>query len=245
MKKYLLFLFMMVASTLQSFGSGLDGIKTDSAGVLKTAAHTASSLAEVFEKANLQLDASHLRQFETLENDRLFGTSERAQTFDEPKPLTLQQKYHAARAEALLQKVKLENRFVKFLDASSLIDLPIGLVSEGSKNDYAILIDSLVITPEYAYLTVYMCIPIPQSDKKLVFRGDNIRLSKNAGITGDARIFLVNDIDFDLFGISMPTSDLPGIGASILIGCAARDSARSFCKPTIRESFTPSAGFKA
>src|SRR3989338_3220926 len=46
-------------------------------------------------------------------------------------------------------------------------------------------------------------------------------------------------IDFDLFGISMPTKDLPGIGASMRMGCAARDSARSFCRPTMRESFTP------
>ena len=52
-------------------------------------------------------------------------------------------------------------------------------------------------------------------------------------------------IDFDLFGISIPTRDLPGIGASMRIGCAARERARSFCNPTIRESFIPSAGFSA
>ena len=52
-------------------------------------------------------------------------------------------------------------------------------------------------------------------------------------------------IDFDLFGISIPTRDLPGIGASILMGCAAKERAKSFCKPTMRESFTPSAGFRA
>ena len=97
-------------------------------------------------------------------------------------------------AEALLNKVKQENRFVKFLDETALVDLPIGLVSEDGMDDYAILIDSLVITPTHAYLTVYMCIPIPQSDKKMVFRGDNIRLGKNGGITGDARLSLVNDI---------------------------------------------------
>ena len=34
--------------------------------------------------------------------------------------------------------------------------------------------------------------------------------------------------DFDLFGISMPTKDFPGIGASIRIGCAASASERSF-----------------
>ena len=52
-------------------------------------------------------------------------------------------------------------------------------------------------------------------------------------------------IDFDLFGISIPTKDFPGIGASILIGCAAKARAKSFCRPMMRDSFTPSAGFNA
>ena len=102
--------------------------------------------------------------------------------------------HYEIHAQSLLAKVKSENRFVKYLDATALVDLPIGLVSEQGKEDYAILIDSLVITPTHAYLTVYMCIPVPQSDRKLVFRGDNIRLSESAGITGDARMFLVNDV---------------------------------------------------
>ena len=199
MKKYILILFIVISFLLDSFGNSLDGIKSDSAGAAKSSNFIVSPLIEKSDNTT-QHATRQLRQFEALGNDIFYSTSDAYQTFDEPKPLTLQQKYHAARAEALMAKVKLENRFVQFLDATSLIDLPIGLVSEGSKNDYAILIDSLVITPEYAYLTVYMCIPIPQSDKKLIFRGDNIRLSKNAGLTGDARIFLVNDIDFELFG---------------------------------------------
>ena len=51
--------------------------------------------------------------------------------------------------------------------------------------------------------------------------------------------------DFVLFGISIPTKDFPGMGASIRNGCAARASAKSFCKPRILESFTPSAGLSA
>src|ERR1017187_591570 len=52
-------------------------------------------------------------------------------------------------------------------------------------------------------------------------------------------------VDFDLFGISIPTNDLPGIGASMRIGCAAKASAKSFWYATRRESFTPSAGLSA
>ena len=41
----------------------------------------------------------------------------------------------------------------------------------------------------------------------------------------------------------MPTSDLPGIGASMRMGCAASASARSLWSWVIFESFTPSEGF--
>ncbi len=47
------------------------------------------------------------------------------------------------------------------------------------------------------------------------------------------------------FGTSIPTSDFPGIGASIRMGEAARASSRLFCKPTIFDIRTPSAGFNA
>ncbi len=43
----------------------------------------------------------------------------------------------------------------------------------------------------------------------------------------------------------MPTNDLPGIGASILMGWAAKAKAKLLDKVVILESFTPSAGLKA
>ena len=46
----------------------------------------------------------------------------------------------------------------------------------------------------------------------------------------------------DLFGTSTPTSEVPGMGASIRIGCAASARARSFWSAKIRESFTPREG---
>src|SRR3989344_7685103 len=48
----------------------------------------------------------------------------------------------------------------------------------------------------------------------------------------------------DRLGISIPTKDLPGIGASMRIGCAANAKDKSFCNATILDNFTPSAGFK-
>lgn len=151
-----------------------------------------TNTAENFETAEI---SSTLRHFDLDDDDLFFSEDILESPDEEPGPgNALSPSFYEQRANALLDQVKSENRFVKFLDSTALIDLPVGLVSGDGKEDYAILIDSLVITPTHAYLTVYMCIPIPQSEKKLVFRGDNIRLSKSAGITGDARIFLVNDV---------------------------------------------------
>mgnify|MGYP006921747541 CR=1 FL=1 len=46
------------------------------------------------------------------------------------------------------------------------------------------------------------------------------------------------------FGTSTPTSDFPGMGASIRIGWAASASARSLLNVVMRVSFTPRAGLK-
>ena len=47
---------------------------------------------------------------------------------------------------------------------------------------------------------------------------------------------------FSLLGTSMPTADLPGIGASILMSAAARLSLMSSVRPTILLTLTPCSG---
>lgn len=171
-----------------------------------TTVHTA------VKSANALIQSNELRNF-NISDEEIFNIEEVTSTSNNTSNTinTLPISYHEQRAKALLERVKTENRFVKFLDSTALVDLPIGIVSAAGKDDYAILIDSLVITPTHAYLTVYMCISIPQSDKKLVFRGDNIRLSKSAGITGDARMFLVNDVkDIEILGSKSTMTILGG-----------------------------------
>jgi len=60
----------------------------------------------------------------------------------------------------------------------------------------------------------------------------------------DSTKFRKRTINFCLLGTSIPTSDWPGIGASIRIGWAAKAKERSFCRATILANLTPSAGFK-
>ena len=55
---------------------------------------------------------------------------------------------------------------------------------------------------------------------------------------------LKRTLHLSLLGISMPTRDLPGIGASILMGWLAKAKERLFERAVIFERLTPSAGFK-
>ena len=48
-----------------------------------------------------------------------------------------------------------------------------------------------------------------------------------------------------LFGTSIPTADLPGMGASMRRGAAASASDRSFCRAVIRFTCTPAPGISS
>lgn len=142
-------------------------------------------------------------QFEHLNADVLFEQYA-FDHFDEDdgiRPVTEDITAELKKAYELYETVKSGQRYAEFLDATALVDLPIGIVGkDGTDTDYAILIDSLVITPKDAYLVVYMCIPIPHSEQRLVFRGSNIRFTKEGGLSGDARLTLLNDVGIDMFG---------------------------------------------
>lgn len=149
------------------------------------------------------LNLRSFNQFHHLNADVLFGQYKIDQ-FDENegvRPVTEDITAEIKKAYELYETVKSGQRYAEFLDATALVDLPIGIVGkDGSNTDYAILIDSLVITPKDAYLVVYMCIPIPQSEQRLVFRGSNIRFTKEGGLSGDAKLTLLNDVAVDMFG---------------------------------------------
>ena len=65
------------------------------------------------------------------------------------------------------------------------------------------------------------------------------RLSVNCGLSNRSLRYTVL---FSLFGTSIPTTDLPGTGASMRMSAAARESLMSSARPTIRLTLTPWAG---
>jgi len=102
--------------------------------------------------------------------------------------------------EATFEKVRRENRFVKFLDQEALIDLPVGIETELGALKYVILIDSVVMTPTESFLYASMQFELPNNQRKIHFIGRDIKFSKTGGLSGDAKLMLVGDYDQPLDG---------------------------------------------
>lgn len=96
------------------------------------------------------------------------------------------------RALMLQEKVQTAQRFLESLDKLSEIDLPIGVVKSGGALDYSILIDRINFTPRGAVMEVYVSLALPQNGHRITFNG-KVPLSKEGGLAGTAKIFLVGD----------------------------------------------------
>ncbi|MCD9017603.1 hypothetical protein [Parachryseolinea silvisoli] len=97
-----------------------------------------------------------------------------------------------AYAQSLLEKVQGAQRFIESLDALSEIELPVGVVKSGGPVDYSILIDRMTFTTQGAIMDVYVSLALPQSGDRIAFHG-KVPLSKEGGIAGNAKVFLVGD----------------------------------------------------
>jgi hypothetical protein len=95
-------------------------------------------------------------------------------------------------AHGLLERVTQEQRFLESIDALSEVELPIGIVKAGGILDYTILIDRINFTTQGATMDVFVSLALPQSDKRIAFKG-KIPLSKEGGIAGTAKVSLLGD----------------------------------------------------
>ncbi|HET7179411.1 MAG TPA: hypothetical protein VFI14_06785, partial [Chryseosolibacter sp.] len=101
----------------------------------------------------------------------------------------LDQRHHA---QALLEKVLAEQRFLESLDALSEIELPVGVVKAGGAVDYSILIDRMQFSREGALMDVYVSLALPQTNARIAFHGA-VPLSAQGGIAGSAKVYLIGD----------------------------------------------------
>jgi hypothetical protein len=109
-----------------------------------------------------------------------------------------------AYAHALLEKVQSTQRFIENLDALTEIELPVGVVRSGGAIDYSILIDRMTVTPRGNIMDVYVSLALPQTGDRIAFRG-RIPLSKDGGIAGSAKVYLLGDHPIKFSGVSLLT----------------------------------------
>jgi hypothetical protein len=113
------------------------------------------------------------------------------------------------RASSSVNEVDAMQRYVDYLSPSDLNRLPIGLKKKIGNSTVKIAISNAVFTPKYAELTVYAKVDIPQNNNsttgttgsKTIFFGiKGLKLSKDGGIIGDAKLVLLGDYKIPING---------------------------------------------
>jgi hypothetical protein len=108
-------------------------------------------------------------------------------------------------AAASITKIEESNRWVDKFPNQDLVELPVGIRKTVSNVSYSIGITKAVFSPEYTTLTVFCRVDIPQKDKngmpmQLFFGADNVKLSHQGGIIGEAKLVLLGNVDIPFSG---------------------------------------------
>ncbi|MFH6950939.1 hypothetical protein ACHRV6_20775 [Flavobacterium sp. FlaQc-51] len=103
-------------------------------------------------------------------------------------------------ATASIDKIDVSDLWIDKLSNQDLVQLPVGIRKTISNVQYSIGITKAVFSPEYTTLTVFCRVDIPQKDKngrpmQLFFGADNIKLSHQGGIVGEAKLVLLGNVD--------------------------------------------------
>ncbi len=115
-----------------------------------------------------------------------------------------QERQKAANAFATLDRTA---NYAEQLSMADLNRLPMGISRHVSNVEYTIAISAFRVKPGYTELTVYGRVKIPQSadgqtrnDQVLFFGAQDIKLSFDGNIVGDAKLVLLGDISIPING---------------------------------------------
>ncbi|NJO88739.1 MAG: hypothetical protein HC831_07050 [Chloroflexia bacterium] len=102
-----------------------------------------------------------------------------------------------AKAHSLVQQVIEEGRFINSFAEATSITLPQGIKKSVGSRDFIIVIESIEATKDGAKLTMYASLEVPNTDRKIAFRGRDINFSPG-GFTGGGRLELMGDQNIKL-----------------------------------------------
>ncbi|RIV68913.1 hypothetical protein [Flagellimonas aequoris] len=108
-------------------------------------------------------------------------------------------------AKTVFERLESTQNYVDLVNSKDIAVLPIGVKKEIGNMTYTLAISKAKIFPEYTEVTAFVHIGIPQSDVNgtsinLFFGSDNIRISHQGGIYGDANLILLGDIPIPING---------------------------------------------
>lgn len=103
-------------------------------------------------------------------------------------------------AASSIEKIEASDRWVDHFSNQDLVELPIGIRKTANNVQYSIGITKAVFSSEYTTLTVFCRVDIPQKDKngqpmQLFFGANNVKLSHQGGIIGEAKLVLLGNVD--------------------------------------------------
>lgn len=102
-------------------------------------------------------------------------------------------------AKGSFETIESENSWVTSVNNEDISTLPIGVKHYVNEIEYAIGIVKARIYPQYTELTVFARVILPQTDEagepiQLFFGANNVKLSHQGGIMGDANLVLLGDV---------------------------------------------------
>lgn len=108
-------------------------------------------------------------------------------------------------AKSVMDDLEESQNYLEQLSSDDLITFPVGIKKEIGTVTYVLGISEAKISPEYMEVTAFVKIITPQTDtqgqqKQLFFGANNIRLSHNGGIYGEANLVLLGDVPIPLDG---------------------------------------------
>jgi hemin uptake protein HemP len=108
-------------------------------------------------------------------------------------------------AKSVIEALEESGNFVDLIAPNDLVTLPIGVKTQIGTITYTLAISNAKITRDYAEVTAFVHIRIPQTDNngeaiELFFGANNIKISHQGGIYGDANLVLLGDIGIPISG---------------------------------------------
>ncbi|MEQ5791180.1 hypothetical protein J4E06_08975 [Muricauda sp. NFXS6] len=108
-------------------------------------------------------------------------------------------------AKSVFEALETNQNYVNLISPNDLVTLPIGVKKEIGTITYRLAISKAKIMRDFTEVTAFVHIQIPQSDAndepiELFFGADNIKISHQGGIYGDANLVLLGDIGIPING---------------------------------------------